>query len=48
MKCQTLVKKFEIKNWQKITKYGTPLFFHLKFFYQNDSKWPKMDFEHNF
>ena len=25
-----------------------PLFFPLNFFYQNDSEWPEMDFEHNF
>ena len=32
-----------------MTKYGTPPnFFTWKFFYQNDSEWPKMDFKHNF
>ena len=44
MKCQTQILKS--KNQQK---YGTPPpFFHMKFFYQNDSDWPKMDFKHNF
>ena len=31
-----------------MAKYWTPHFFHLKFFYQNDSEWPEMDFKHNF
>ena len=32
-----------------MSKYWTPPhFFPLKFFYQNDSEWPEMDFKHNF
>ena len=42
MKCQTLVKNFEIQKFAKNEKVWEPPF------YQNDSEWPKMDFKHNF
>ena len=31
-----------------MTKYRVPPLFHLNFYYQNESEWPKMDFKHNF
>ena len=36
------------KIGQKWLSMGPPPFFHLNFFYQNDSEWPEMDFKHNF